>query len=364
MSEVVFSVIVPCFNQADFLPDAINSILNQSYGSWEIIIVNDGSVDNTQELTEMYLAKDNRIRVVNQNNRGLSAARNSGIKQSKGNYLIFLDSDDWLYLDYLKVAHDYFQNDIDILISGYAHWKMGVSIHEVSRPSSNLGIDNFIYGNYAPPVAFVIKKTIIEKIGLFDENLKSSEDWDFWIRAAKCRLKIVSIPQVLAAYRYSDQSMSRDGGRMYQALKEVFQRIPQIDPRIKSSNQILPSDIDISRGILGALMPCIGVILIQGRVDEAVTLYRSEQMVFDLKPTKSDFMKLNSYLTFRYWNTKVELERVFKDFQPIIEEFLRRILLPEVTVHEISILIFRSSIKKMNHIRYGSFIGKIINKMS
>jgi glycosyltransferase involved in cell wall biosynthesis len=95
-TDTLVSIIVPCYNYGYFLPETLDSILAQSYTKWECIIVDDGSTDNTKDVATTYLITDQRFRYIYQNNRGLSAARNTGIKLSKGSYIQFLDADDLL----------------------------------------------------------------------------------------------------------------------------------------------------------------------------------------------------------------------------------------------------------------------------
>lgn len=90
-----FSIIIPCYNTAPYLEKCLESIINQTFKDWEIIIVNDGSTDNTKSIMKYYEEKDRRIKGITQKNQGLSAARNQGFKEAKGEYLLFLDSDDW-----------------------------------------------------------------------------------------------------------------------------------------------------------------------------------------------------------------------------------------------------------------------------
>ena len=96
MDEVKVSVIIPCYKQAVFLPDALESLLKQTYRNWEAIVVNDGSPDNTEEVVRQYMQQDNRISYLPQQNQGVSAARNNGIKQAKGEFILPLDADDWI----------------------------------------------------------------------------------------------------------------------------------------------------------------------------------------------------------------------------------------------------------------------------
>ena len=92
----LISVIVPCYNQAQYLDECLQSVLDQTYQNWECIIVNDGSPDHTEEIAKRWLEKDNRFRYIYKDNGGLSSARNAGIREAKGEYLFFLDSDDSL----------------------------------------------------------------------------------------------------------------------------------------------------------------------------------------------------------------------------------------------------------------------------
>ncbi len=108
------SIIIPCYNQAHFLPDAINSLKSQTMGNWECIIVNDGSTDNTTDVAEKLAQTDTRIRVINQANKGLSGARNSGLKAANGEMLQFLDADDMLERDKLKAQVEFLHANPDI----------------------------------------------------------------------------------------------------------------------------------------------------------------------------------------------------------------------------------------------------------
>ena len=100
-----FSIIIPCYNQAFYLPDCLKSILEQTFQDWEAIVVNDGSIDNTQALTENYCKLDSRIRLAQKSNGGLSSARNFGIKNSRGKRFVFLDADDFMHPEALQKIH-------------------------------------------------------------------------------------------------------------------------------------------------------------------------------------------------------------------------------------------------------------------
>ena len=104
------SVIVPCYNQASFLSDALDSVLAQTYTDWECIIVNDGSTDNTEEVAKTYINKDSRFAYVHKNNGGLPSARNFGISKSSGDFILPLDADDLIGSSYLEKAISRFKS--------------------------------------------------------------------------------------------------------------------------------------------------------------------------------------------------------------------------------------------------------------
>ncbi|MEJ0030732.1 MAG: glycosyltransferase family A protein [Bacteroidota bacterium] len=105
------SIIVPCYNQAEFLADVLNSVISQTYSDWECIVVDDGSPDNTTEVAAQFTSRDQRISVVTKKNGGLSDARNFGILRSKGKYILPLDADDRIGPDYLKLAVEALEKD-------------------------------------------------------------------------------------------------------------------------------------------------------------------------------------------------------------------------------------------------------------
>ena len=102
-NEPLVSIIVPCYKVEQYLPNCIESILYQTYTNWELILVDDGSPDNCGNICDDYAAKDNRIKVVHKKNGGLSSARNAGMKVMNGEYVTFLDSDDFLHKDALHI---------------------------------------------------------------------------------------------------------------------------------------------------------------------------------------------------------------------------------------------------------------------
>lgn len=119
MNNTLISIIVPAYNVADYLPDCLDSLVHQTYSNIEIIVVNDGSTDKTMSIAVRYEKEYPSIILINQNNEGLSGARNAGIKQAKGDYICFVDSDDWVEKDMIRKAVCSLNQREDVVLWGY-----------------------------------------------------------------------------------------------------------------------------------------------------------------------------------------------------------------------------------------------------
>ena len=178
MQQPFISIIVPCYNQAQYLDESLQSVLNQTYQNWECIIVNDGSPDNTEEIALQWTNKDPRFRYLHQENSGVSAARNNGINNSKGEWILPLDGDDRIDENYLRLA-SYKFSEIPHIIYCKGK-KFGITtgnLYQTDFEGANILIENSIFCS-----AFFQKK-LWEKVGGYDENMINGyEDWEFWIR--------------------------------------------------------------------------------------------------------------------------------------------------------------------------------------
>ncbi len=142
MNNIKVSIIVPIYNVENYLCKCINSLLNQTYKNIEIILVDDGATDNCPKICDDYKAKDNRIKVIHKKNGGLSDARNCGIDISTGEYIMFVDSDDYVNKDYVKKMLNYsIKNNLDLVISNY------FIDDEINITETNFIKDNFIINN-------------------------------------------------------------------------------------------------------------------------------------------------------------------------------------------------------------------------
>ncbi|NJL79247.1 MAG: glycosyltransferase [Richelia sp. RM2_1_2] len=224
MSQI--SVIIPAYNAQNTILETINSVLQQTFCDLELIVINDGSTDKTLEILET--VKDARLKVYSYANGGLPTARNRGIDLAKGKFISFIDADDLWTPDKLELQLKALQQN---LTAGVAYsWTIcmgnngnsfhpGVAENFQGNVYSNLLIGNFI----ASGSNVLIRREAIESVGYFDENLKSCEDWDYWLRLAKkWNFVVVSKPQII--YRLSSGAMSSklDVMEKYQTL--VLQR--------------------------------------------------------------------------------------------------------------------------------------------
>jgi glycosyltransferase involved in cell wall biosynthesis len=225
VSDQLVSVIIPCFRKAEFLGSAVESVLAQSYSKVEVIVVNDGSDDNTEEVAASFSP---RIKYISQANMGVSCARNTGIANSNGEYLHFLDADDLLHpeaISWLMEAARGKQRTIARI--GWCEFNKG----EVPRPSMqitpNSNVDllpDLIHFNPSPPHGYLIPRSGITEVGSFDDSCWGCEDWDLWLRLALAGYAGVVVGKVGAYYRKYPGTLSTNSLRMLQARVLVLAR--------------------------------------------------------------------------------------------------------------------------------------------
>lgn len=199
------SIIVPCFNQSQYLEEALKSVFEQSHSNWECIIVNDGSIDDTEEIALRWKKKDSRFIYLKKNNEGLSAARNSGIIFSKSRYIMPLDADDILGKNYIKLALQEFDSDKNLKVVYSKGLKFGTEQGLLSlTPFSlrNLSRNCMIFASA------MFKKEDWNRVGGYDEKMIYGwEDWEFWIAILKNGGNVKRIEEICFYYRIKEVSM-------------------------------------------------------------------------------------------------------------------------------------------------------------
>lgn len=201
-----FSVIIPLYNKAPYVRKALETVCAQTYRDYEIIVINDGSTDNSAIVAEEFLNSVEGInyKILQQKNAGVAAARNNGVAQANGNYLAFLDADDWWEPTYLermaKLIKDY--PDAGLYACNYVYYKPGKTHVALHIPTGYINYPKVYYQSNAMPVwtgATVVCKTVFEKIGGFPIGVRLGEDFLLWAQIAM-QYPVVFLDEPLAWY--------------------------------------------------------------------------------------------------------------------------------------------------------------------
>ena len=226
------SVIIPAYDVAEFIGEALDSVLAQSFTDYEIIVVNDGSPD-TEGLERALAPYMSRIVYLKQDNRGVSAARNKGIKAARGTFIAFLDADDsWLpnYLD-VQVARIQADATIDVLYPNVMMFggtsEAGEEFMTICPSSGDVTFERLISQECNVSNCSIARRETIIRAGLFDESLRSVEDFDLWLRVVKKGGRIAYHRDVLARYRRRFGSLTADPIWLSQNIIRVLDKVNQ-----------------------------------------------------------------------------------------------------------------------------------------
>jgi glycosyltransferase involved in cell wall biosynthesis len=216
------SVIIPCYNHGYYLAEAIESVRTQSYPHKEIIVIDDGSTDNTQSVAQKY----EDVTYIYQPNKGLSSARNTGILHSTGDYLVFLDADDLLLPDALLINLQFFNQCKSAgFVSGAYRliYAPDNKVWEVKREVNEHHYQQLLQGNYIGMHATVMFPRWVFKTLQYDITLKACEDYDLYLRIAK-EHPIIHHTHLIAVYRIHTQNMSNNYTMMLKTALTVLKR--------------------------------------------------------------------------------------------------------------------------------------------
>lgn len=210
MTKKLISVIMPCFNSEQHVRRSVDSVLQQTYPNLELLIVDDGSTDSTQQILQSIQREDSRIRVFSQRNSGPAAARNRGLGESRGSYIAFLDSDDYwspFFLEKLeKALSSKSENKFALVYCGWQNIGMrGAGGQPFIPPDyENVNLIELCFGGCRWPIhAALVNRECFEKVNGFDERWKNCEDFDLWLRMS-IFLNVSRIPEVLSFYRHHE----------------------------------------------------------------------------------------------------------------------------------------------------------------
>jgi glycosyltransferase involved in cell wall biosynthesis len=295
-SSPVLSVILPVYNGLPYLRQAIESVLTQSFGDFELIVINDGSSDGSQQLLETF--DDPRMRIVQQGNRGLAATLNIGIAQARGRYLARQDQDDICLPGRFEKQVNFLDANADVMLLGTAAeiWEGHSRTERVMRHA----IDGYalrfglLFNNYFIHSSVMLRRSVFERVGGYSEDKarQPPEDYELWSRIAR-EFDVANLPEVLMAYREVPGSMSRTGSRPF--VKNLVQicaenvafacGVPVDSPEVLGLANLLHGRYDaVPKGVQLSQMEklieaaALGVGLKVGGVSPALALARQQKL--------------------------------------------------------------------------------------
>lgn len=236
MSAPLVTVITPCYNQARFVRQAVQSCLEQDYRPLQVIVIDDGSTDDPRGALEGLGGEP--VEIISQENRGLPAARNRGFEAAQGEFIKFLDADDWLAPTLLRRQVEVLRSDPSL---GFVYCdfhrtdETGAPLDERAireRPRRLEGdlLPTLLAGGFFPPHTVMVPRRVLERVGLFDPELASNEDYELWMRIAASGYRATFIDERLVYYRQHGNNMSGNRSRMdatrRAALHKIMRRFP------------------------------------------------------------------------------------------------------------------------------------------
>ena len=249
MSSPRFTIVIPAFNAARTIGSSIRSVLQQTEQDFEVVVVDDGSTDDTVECARSF-ATDPRVRVISQHNKGPSAARNAGVAAARGLYVSMLDADDLWLPEYLEVMGGALDANPDAPFAYTDAWVLDDGTGRIRRASAMfyqrpprtlpdaraffllLVERNFVY------TSVTVRRSILDEVGTYDEDLSTGEDWDLWLRIAGRGRRPVRPPGLLAIHRNHPSSLVNDTSKMTRNICEVYRRIAD-DPAVDAEARTL-----------------------------------------------------------------------------------------------------------------------------
>ncbi len=235
MDVITVSFILPCFNCERWLGPALDSLLAQTRGDWEAIVVDDGSTDASAAVAEDYGRRDGRIRLLRKENGGVGSARNAGAAAARGRFLNFFDADDLLHPEFLEVMLGALEAqpgwagvacDYDLFNDAGP-----CGVHPLPASGERLTAADLIAGQPWAIHGALVERSLFERLGGFETSLKNAEDWDFWLRAL-VEGDFLAVRRTLAHYRQHPQQKSRNYLRIARHVRLVLDRFARAQPAL------------------------------------------------------------------------------------------------------------------------------------
>jgi glycosyltransferase involved in cell wall biosynthesis len=234
--DPLISIIIPCYNQGKYLTIAVKSIISQTYSNWECIIMDDGSTDDTFQIARELYNHNSRVKYYHKTNGGLSNARNEGIRKAKGEFIQFLDADDFLEKDKLQISLNNIIKDplCKLVISNFVRCTEDDAIR--TPPYCDLSAIDFNFESillnwdktFTIPIHCALFKSELFENYLFKEDIGAKEDWLMWLHIFSASPIVAFINLPLVVYREHDKSMSYNKLLMYENTARVFTYVMNI----------------------------------------------------------------------------------------------------------------------------------------
>ncbi len=260
MPSSLVSVIIPCYNQAKYLPETLDSVLQQTYGNWECIIVNDGSTDESEKEALSYCKKDSRFHYFYKNNSGVCDTRNYAVSHSKGSIILPLDADDIIEKTYLEKGVTVLDSDESVdVVYGRARFFGAIRGEIVLKAFDyrTLLLENVFYSTV------LFRRSAFERVGGYNLNMKNGwEDWELMISMLNDRSVVVKLPDVCFYYRILPNSRERSIPKeqkehlflqIYENHKDVYDRYFPNPIRFAYLNRQLENRLNDQRNSMASL---------------------------------------------------------------------------------------------------------------
>ncbi len=229
------SIIIPAYNASETIAQTLESVIVQTHPNWEAIVVDDGSTDETAEIVSSFIEREPRIQLLRQTRAGEAGARNAGLSHVRYHWLLFLDADDWIAPAHLEtmLKETVLDPNLSAVHCGSARVAADgtVLVEKYHAPAGDL-FPTLARRAAFPVHACIVRRSVVESVGMFDTSLVKSPDWDLWQRIARTGARFGSVREVLAFYRMTSNAASLDAHQMLKDGIRVLKQGHGPDPRV------------------------------------------------------------------------------------------------------------------------------------
>lgn len=248
--EVRFSIIVPLYNKAPYVRKTLESVVSQTYMDWELIIVDDGSTDGSADVVRNFIRElnieDRRFKILSQKNAGVAIARNKGVKESKGEYVCFLDADDWWKLEFLeeidKLILEY--PDAGLYATNYIYYKPGKTHVALDLKTGYMNYPEAYFKSDSMPVTSIttcMSRTIFDEMGGFPVGIKLGEDFLLWAKIT-LKYKVAFCEKPLAYYNNDIPASMRATRNLHEPQFHMLFKLQPLESEIKDKSEEIRAD--------------------------------------------------------------------------------------------------------------------------